>query len=136
SGRYDLPPDPMNRLTLSDVVKAVIAQARKRTNPEQFVPIPCSHPNCGWVTLFARRFGLTFNIINHIDLPRAMNDAAYKTILSTSEIRAMTRDGLLAKLGRRLIRARDVVGIVVKPFMDRFTYDPDRISASCHRRLV
>jgi hypothetical protein len=42
---------------------------------------------------------------------------------------------LAAALGRKIIRARDVVGVVVKPFMDRFNYDQDRISACCHHLL-
>ncbi|MEA2711669.1 MAG: 7,8-dihydro-6-hydroxymethylpterin dimethyltransferase [Phycisphaerales bacterium] len=142
SGRYDLPPDPMNRLTLSDVVKAIVMQARKQMTEDEFLPIPCSHPNCGWVTLSARRFGLTVNIANHIDLARAMDRVAYKTILSTDELRGVVgnrssslRQRATALLGRKLIRARDGVGIAIKPFMDRFTYDQDRISACCHHTL-
>jgi hypothetical protein len=41
----------------------------------------------------------------------------------------------LARLARRLIRPRDVFGIVVKPFMDRYNYDQDRVSACCHHVL-
>jgi uncharacterized radical SAM superfamily Fe-S cluster-containing enzyme len=135
SGRYDLPPDPMNRLTLSDVVKAVVHQAKKRMREEEFLPIPCSHPNCGWVTLFARRLGLTVNIARRIDLARAMDRVAYKTILSTDEIRDVVDRGILAALGRKLIRAQDVIGVAIKPFMDRFNYDQDRISGCCHHTL-
>jgi uncharacterized radical SAM superfamily Fe-S cluster-containing enzyme len=41
----------------------------------------------------------------------------------------------MARLARKLIRSRDVFGIVVKPFMDRYTYDQDRVSACCHHVL-
>jgi len=131
----------MNRLTLSDIAHAVIAKASKRMSTEQFAPIPCSHPNCGWISLFARRFGLTLNIMGHIDLPRAMSQAAYKTVLSTPEIREIVGADetvgrrIAASIGRRLIRARDVVGIAIKPFMDRFNYDQDRVSACCHHLM-
>ena len=142
SGRYDLPPDPLNRLTLSDVAKAVVAQARRHMTADQFVPIPCSHPNCGWISLFARRFGCTLNIIKHIDMPRAIEEISYKTVLSTGEIRQIVGTGktspvsqLAAGVGRKLIRAKDVVAIAIKPFMDRFNYDQDRISACCHHLL-
>ena len=37
--------------------------------------------------------------------------------------------------GRKLVRPRDVFGIVIKPFMDRYTYDQDRVSACCHHVL-
>ncbi|MDQ6685107.1 MAG: hypothetical protein M3Z16_08265, partial [Pseudomonadota bacterium] len=101
----------------------------------------CSHPNCGWVTLFARRFGLLYNIARHVDLNAVMNDVAYKTLLSKDEMQGVvgTRGGLLARaaarLARRLIRPRDVFGIVIKPFMDRFSYDQDRVSSCCHHIL-
>jgi hypothetical protein len=140
----------MNRLTLSDVAKAVMAQAGKRMTPEQFVPIPCSHPNCGWITLFARRFGVTANIVKHLDMRRAIDEMSYKTVLSTGEIRRIVGGPLrqaqggakaspasraAAAVGRRLIRAKDVVAIAIKPFMDRFNYDQDRVSACCHHLL-
>ena len=141
SGRYELAPDPMNRLTLSDVVKAVAEQARRRTRPEAFVPIPCSHPNCGWITLYLRRFGMTLNVVRRIDLPKAMNEAAYKTVLSTNEFRRIVGgpgsavSGAFTRAARGLIRARDMFAIAIKPFMDRFTYDQDRVSACCHHLL-
>jgi uncharacterized radical SAM superfamily Fe-S cluster-containing enzyme len=122
-------------------VKAVVAQARKRVRAGDFIPIPCSHPNCGWLTLFARRFGLTVNVVRHVDLPRAMNEAAYKTVLSTGEFRRLIGGGdwslgsLARSVGRRLVRARDMLGIAVKPFMDRYNYDQDRVSACCHHLL-
>jgi uncharacterized radical SAM superfamily Fe-S cluster-containing enzyme len=142
SGRYDLEQDPLERLTLSDVIKAVAAQVRKRTAADDFVPIPCSHPNCGWITLFVRRFGLTHNITASVDLDRVMNQVANRTLLSTNELRDVVGTkpaGLLQRvgtaLGKKLVRSTDVFGIAVKPFMDRFNYDQDRISACCHHLL-
>ena len=142
SGRYDLDHDPMDRMTLSDVVKAVSAGLAGRARSDDFLPIPCSHPNCGWVTLFARRFGLLVNVARHVDVDAVMNDVAYKTILDQRQIREIIgtrRTGwigaLLARIGRRLVRPRDVLGVVIKPFMDRFTYDQDRISSCCHHTL-
>jgi hypothetical protein len=71
-----------------------------------------------------------------------MNDVAYKTVLDEQQMRGIigTRRvswvrRLAARVGRRLVRPRDVFGIVIKPFMDRFTYDQDRISACCHHVL-
>lgn len=141
SGRYELDPQPGRRLTLSDCVKAVVAGFAGKAQVSDFLPIPCSHPNCAWVTLFARRFGLVRNIARHVDLNAVMNEVAYKTLLSTSEMRGIvgTRGSLIQRLAaraaRRLIRREDVFGIVIKPFMDRFNYDQDRISNCCHHVL-
>lgn len=141
SGRYELPTDPNRRLTLSDCAKGVVAGMNGRAVLDDFLPIPCSHPNCGWVTLFARRFGLVRNIARHVDLNAVMNEVAYKTLLNRTEMQDMlgTRGSwfsrILARLGRKFIRPQDVFGIAIKPFMDRYTYDQDRISACCHHIL-
>lgn len=142
SGRYELAPDPIDRMTLSDVVKGVVAGLGGRAREADFLPIPCSHPNCGWVTLFARRFGAFVNIARQVDLNAVMNQVAYKTVLGEKEMQDIVgtaKTGFLqrlaARVGRRLIRPRDVFGIAIKPFMDRFSYDQDRISACCHHML-
>ena len=142
SGRYEIAADPMNRATLSDAIKGVAAGLARHAREDDFMPIPCSHPNCGWVTLFVRRFGLFFNLARHVDLERVMGRVAYKTQLGAEEVQGIvgTRpSGLLARmaarLGRRFVRPRDVFGIAIKPFMDRYTYDQDRISACCHHIL-
>lgn len=142
AGRYELAHQAMERLTLSDVAKGVASAFPKYVTQDDFLPIPCSHPNCGWVTLFARRFGLFTNIAKYVDLDSVMNDVANKTLLDQQELRGMlgtNKNGffkaLSAKIGRNLIRTEDVFGIVIKPFMDQFNYDQDRISACCHHTL-
>jgi uncharacterized radical SAM superfamily Fe-S cluster-containing enzyme len=142
SGRYDLPPDPLRRMTLSDCVKAVATQVRQRSKTTDFKPIPCSHPNCGWITLFVQRFGVTANISRHIDLGQAMNQVSNRTLLNSTELRSVVganEPGLINRVGlwagRQLIRSSDVFAIAIKPFMDRFNYDQDRISACCHHLL-
>jgi uncharacterized radical SAM superfamily Fe-S cluster-containing enzyme len=137
SGRYDLEPEAMDRLTLSDVLKAVVAQVPKpRARAEDFAPIPCSHPNCGWITLFVRRFGVTRNVMRHVDLPAIMDEVAYKTLLSTAELRrSIGPRGLLGAIGRRLVRSTDVFTIAIKPFMDRHSYDQDRVANCCHHLM-
>jgi 7,8-dihydro-6-hydroxymethylpterin dimethyltransferase len=142
SGRYDLAQDPMNRLTLSDVIKRVTAQIQGGAQDTDFHPIPCSHPNCGWITLYARRFGMKVNIARHIDLARVTNQVANRTLLNTGELRGAIGSadpGVLRRagewIGKRLIRSTDVFAVAIKPFMDRFNYDQDRISACCHHLL-
>jgi len=136
SGRYDLDPDPLSRLTLSDVLKAITTQVRPRVRPEEFAPIPCSHPNCGWITLFVRRFGLVRNIMRFVDLPAIMDEVAYKTLLSTNELRRVVGRGRRgAALAARLVRSTDVFTIAIKPFMDRFSYDQDRVANCCHHLM-
>ena len=142
SGRYQLAQDPLKRMTLSDCVKAVVTQINQRAKLSDFKPIPCSHPNCGWITLFVQRFGFTTNLARHIDLNQAMDRAANRTLLNSTELRSIVRareQSLLRRagmwVGRKLIRSTDVFAIAIKPFMDRFNYDQDRVSACCHHLM-
>jgi 7,8-dihydro-6-hydroxymethylpterin dimethyltransferase len=141
SGRYELEASAAKRLTLSDCVKGVVQGLGGRARHDDFLPIPCSHPNCGWVTLFARRFGIVRNIARHVDLNAVMNEVAYKTLLSQREMQSVvgTRGSWLvrasARVARKLVRPQDVFGIAIKPFMDRFSYDQDRVSSCCHHIL-
>ncbi len=144
SGRYELGlgsggPDPMDRLTLSDVAHAILERARVRMREEDFVPIPCSHPNCGWLTVFLRRYGMVHNVVRYVDLEKVMNEVAYKTLLSTEELREVvgTDDKSVLRrvagwIGKRAVRSTDMFSIAIKPFMDRYTYDQDRIANCCH----
>lgn len=142
TGRYELPIDDKCRPTLSTVVKAIADGMPEQVTSADFVPIPCSHPNCGWTTLFARRFGLLFNITQRIDLESVMNEVAYKTVLDKNEIHSVIGNGkssllgrMLTRLGRALIRPCDVFGVAIKPFMDRYNFDYDRVANCCHHVL-
>src|SRR5262249_14922922 len=96
---------------------------------------------CGWITLFVRRWGLRKNVMKYIDVPSATDKTAYKSLLSTEELREVVgkKTGLLRELlatvGRRFIRSRDVFTIAIKPFMDRFSYDQDRVANCCHHLM-
>ncbi len=142
SGRYDLGLDPLNRLTLSDLVKATMAQTpRLKGKESDFVPIPCSHPNCGWITVYVRRFGWMTNLVRYVDLAKVMNSVSYKTTMSTDQIRDTVSDQpslpkrAVAWLGSRFVRSTDTFTVAIKPFMDRYTYDQDRIANCCHHLL-
>jgi uncharacterized radical SAM superfamily Fe-S cluster-containing enzyme len=139
SGRYDVEIDPENRATMSDVIKAV----RNKRDDADFVPIPCSHPNCGWITLFFRRFGIVENIVAHVDLEQQRAKLTNKALLSTNELRDVVGSedvpGLIERIkvaiGKRIVRSQDIFTVAVKPFMDKHTYDQDRIATCCHHLM-
>lgn len=142
SGRYDLEPDPTERLTLSDLVKEVARHAELRTREEDFVPIPCSHPGCGWITLYYQRAGLKENVMKYVDVPKVLDGVAAKTVLNKDELRAAvgteTTDSVKKWAGKalsKLVRPKDIFTVAIKPFMDRHSYDLDRISSCCHHTM-
>jgi uncharacterized radical SAM superfamily Fe-S cluster-containing enzyme len=48
--RHDFPADPLQRLTIPDVLKALEAQTRGLFKLDDFVPVPCCMPTCNFVT--------------------------------------------------------------------------------------
>lgn len=142
TGRYQLAHNGKERPTLSTVAHAIAKALPEKVGIDDFMPIPCSHPNCGWTSLFARRFGLFFNITQKLDMESVMNDVAYKTVLDKNEIQSALGQGknnwikrLITIIGKKIIRPADIFGVAIKPFMDQYNYDMDRVSNCCHHIL-
>ena len=53
SGRAN-PIDPMNRVTTTGVMKRLGEQMGGKVGPEDFIALPCSHPDCCSITYFVR----------------------------------------------------------------------------------
>ena len=53
SGRAH-PIDPMNRVTTTGVMKRLGEQTNGRVGPQDFIALPCSHPDCCSITYFVR----------------------------------------------------------------------------------
>jgi hypothetical protein len=58
SGRHILPEDLERRITFPDVVKAIAEQTDGMFREDDFLPLPCAHPNCHSLT-YAYRTGAT-----------------------------------------------------------------------------
>jgi hypothetical protein len=70
-----------------------------------------------------------------------IDNVAYRTLLSTDELKAAvgSRGGALQKsvgrLAKRMVRSEDIFTVAIKPFMDRHSYDQDRVDNCCHHLL-
>jgi len=55
SGRHVLPDDELEkRITFPDVIDQLCRGPNSDFIPADFVPLPCAHPNCHWISLAAR----------------------------------------------------------------------------------
>ena len=123
SGRYDAAQDPLHRLTLADVMRLVVEQSEGLLAEEDFQPLPCGDPNCCSFTFVARKRAGPL-----IPLTRL---ARYEDHV----------DQLADRMNFNLVdagkccgvrwRVEDYFRVVVKPFMDRYTYDQSRIDECC-----
>ena len=54
SGRCLLPDELEHRITFPDVIDSIANDPRNGFTRDDFVPLPCAHPNCHWISLAAR----------------------------------------------------------------------------------
>ncbi len=74
SGRFDLPEQLEKRITFPDVIKGIASQTNGMFREQDFLPLPCAHPNCHQIGI-AYRSGTNvvpltrfFNALEHLDL--------------------------------------------------------------------
>jgi len=67
SGRHVLPSDLERRVTFPDVVRAVAEQTGGLFREDDFMPLPCAHPNCHSLTYAYRQGGTVVPLMRFID---------------------------------------------------------------------
>jgi uncharacterized radical SAM superfamily Fe-S cluster-containing enzyme len=159
NGRYEHGYRPVERMTLTGVLRALEEQTAGALRTTDFVGLPCSHPDCCALTygfLDERRTTLT-PLTRHLDVARYLDLFAdrisFSGMLAGAARRvwsdvAHLRGGqtlrdlavLFARGGLRdvlpLLRDPEALGrrlfrVVVKPFMDAHTYDHRRVQECC-----
>ena len=149
----DLVFDPMDRLTLPDVLKAIEAQTRSLFKVSDFVPLPCSYPTCCSLTYAFLRNGDVMPVTRSIDVEKYLDYFSNRIITSPAAMLKKALEGLWsasASLSAAhvlkdfscicgmhfdpglLARLKDnVLRIVIKPFMDPYTFDFKRAMKCC-----
>lgn len=159
SGRYDNPA-LMDRLTLGDVVRRICDQTGDVFCDDDFTPIPCSDPNCFSTAVALRgpeglipvsRYlpkyqnwadennrDLIAAVADTFDESTSFNDLLTKVVDSGAlqDMEEATVDQLLDLLEAMPSDANTenwdgMFAIGIKPFMDAYTYDQDRIDKCC-----
>lgn len=146
AGRYDNE-RLTNRLTLAEVALEVSRQTDGLFMPEDFGPIPCSHPNCfalavafvheGKITPVSRYFprfetwsepSVAATIAKFTDrMPQNMLDVLAEGELLDSLLSLMAESDDTANWADY----KNFLLVGIKPFMDAHTYDQDRVDRCC-----
>ena len=161
SGRYDNP-RRQDRITLADTVSLICEQFGV-FSPDDFMPIPCSDPNCfGMAVALRTRKGLlpvsrlfpryeTWTGDDAQQLIEKFTDTINGPDAVAGAIQWATSDDRISRALENLdedeldslldaiMQARaggkslwdEVLTISIKPFMDSWTYDQDRIDQCC-----
>lgn len=133
--------DPRKRLevpiNVADIVHSVASGGV--LDPESWMPLPCSDPNCGMVGFLVRVGGVWQPVSSIFDVneltPLIVNRMNFDTddSLSSCGCDTFSLGEYLERLG---LSRRDVKMVFVKPFMDVRTWDVERIEACCTHVLT
>jgi uncharacterized radical SAM superfamily Fe-S cluster-containing enzyme/prolipoprotein diacylglyceryltransferase len=123
SGRYNREINPMDRVTLADVIRLLAQQSGGLLTEDDFRPLPCSNPNCCDFTFVARRREATpFPLTRIVKFENHVDRLADSVNFNLDDARACCGFGE---------RPEDFFRIAVKPFMDVYTFDEDRAEECC-----
>jgi len=97
SGRFALPDDLERRVTFPDVIRAVAGQTGGIFREDDFLPLPCAHPNCHSLTYaFRPEGGPVVPLTRFIDARNHLEILANGILFS----RERARDLIVAYLGK------------------------------------
>lgn len=97
SGRHALPEQLEQRITFPDVIRGVARQTEGLFEEDDFLPLPCAHPNCHQIS-YAYRTGNTVTPLTRLIDARQNLDLLANGISFT---RAKSRELILQYLGRQ-----------------------------------
>jgi 7,8-dihydro-6-hydroxymethylpterin dimethyltransferase len=97
SGRHVLPEDLERRITFPDVIRGVADQTKGLFREDDFLPLPCAHPNCHQVAIAYRHDNTATPVTRFIDAQTNFDLLAN----GISFTRAKSRDLVMQYLGRQ-----------------------------------
>lgn len=145
--------DPMDRLTLPDVVKEIDKQTKSLFKISDFIPLPCPYPTCCSLTYAFIKDGKVTPITRKIEIEKYLDYFSNTLITTPAPILKKALEGLWSASATvnsasvlrdfvcvcgmpfnkdALEQLKDnVFRIVVKPFMDAYTFDVKRAMKCC-----
>jgi uncharacterized radical SAM superfamily Fe-S cluster-containing enzyme len=123
----------VHALGVSDVVRACVTQAPELLSEADFTPLPCGDPNCHTIAYVLRTPDGPVGLSRLIDVPTY---AGFLQNRVNYDLEDLARCGCetepLGELLKSLeLRPEHPLRIFIKPFMDAWTFDQDRIDRCC-----
>jgi uncharacterized radical SAM superfamily Fe-S cluster-containing enzyme len=132
SGR--LPPLPAAaRLNTADIILAAVEQSNGRLRFEDFTPLPCGDPNCATIGYLLKANGRTYSVSDFVDFTKVQDFLRDKVRYRLEDlVRCGCESEPLGQLLHRFeMNESNTFRLLVKPFMDAWTWDEDRIDRCC-----
>lgn len=137
SGRNDKSKKLEIPINVADVIHSVAKGSIMDLG--SWMPLPCSHPNCGTIGFLVRKDGKWFPVSDFVEMkqftPLIVNRMNFD-IDDALDSCGCDNYNLSEYLERLGISKQDIKMVFIKPFMDIRTWDMDRIEACCTHVLT
>jgi uncharacterized radical SAM superfamily Fe-S cluster-containing enzyme len=132
SGRNQAP-TTKQRLNTADILLAAVDQSQGQLRYEDFTPLPCGDPNCATIGYLIRREDQVWHVSDFLDFSKLqgfLQDKIHYTLADLAKCGCENEP--LGELLKTMEQTRSMAfRLMVKPFMDAWTWDEDRIDRCC-----
>ncbi len=120
-------------ISVGDVIRAVTEQSAGLLTEADFTPLPCGDPNCHTVGYLLRIAGGTVGLSKLLNLPELQGFLSNRVNYKLEDLlRCGCETETLGTVLKDLELSPDLpFRIFIKPFMDAWTFDQDRIDRCC-----
>ncbi|YCM44983.1 radical SAM protein [Verrucomicrobiaceae bacterium 227] len=133
SGRTPASVDPNEHLNTADIILSCVGNSSGRLRFEDFTPLPCGDPNCATIGYLLRTPLGIRSISEFIDFTRVQGFLRDKVNYKLADLQSCGCEN--TELGEILhqfeMTEKDTFRLFIKPFMDAWTWDQDRIDRCC-----
>jgi uncharacterized radical SAM superfamily Fe-S cluster-containing enzyme len=121
------------RLNTADIILGAVGQSAGRLRFEDFTPLPCGDPNCATIGYLLRTPIGVRSISEFIDFASVQGFLRDKVRYELSDlIQCGCENTELGEILHRFeMKEKDAFRLFIKPFMDAWSWDEDRIDRCC-----
>lgn len=122
-----------DRLNTADILMAAVGQSAGQLRFEDFTPLPCGDPNCATIGYLIRRGEQVYHVSDFLDFTKLQGFLQDKVHYTLEDLARCGCDNQpLGDLLKTMEATRSMAfRLMVKPFMDAWTWDEDRIDRCC-----
>ncbi len=130
SGRGASTATPLNT---ADIILASVEQSGGRLRFEDFTPLPCGDPNCATIGYLLKLGGEVRSVSDFIDFAKVQDFLRDKVRYRLEDLLqcGCESEPLGALLKEFEMNETNTFRLFIKPFMDSWTWDQDRIDRCC-----
>jgi uncharacterized radical SAM superfamily Fe-S cluster-containing enzyme len=130
TGPADRPP---RRLNSADIILGLVSQSGGQIGFEDFTPLPCGDPNCATIGYLLKTGGGICSLSDFIDFRQIQGFLRDRLRYSLGDLEqcGCESEPLGALLKQMEMDESKTFRLLIKPFMDAWSWDQDRIDRCC-----